>query len=249
MDAAEIWTFLPLAMLGAYLVGLSKGGLPVVGMLAVPILAFRIDPLTAAALLLPIYLISDVYGMVLYRRYFDARNLKILIPAGLLGVLLGYLLAPYVSAGAMSVAVGCVGVFHCVRHWFFTDKDTDPVPARVGPGVFWGTLAGLTSFISHAGAPPFQVYVLPQRLPKLVFAGTAQFTFSVINFAKLPPYLALGRFPQMDLLAIGLLCVTALGGAWSGARLTRIIPETVFYAAIRLALFALSISLIWKGLT
>lgn len=249
MNAADIWTFLPLAMAGAFCVGLSKGGLPAVGMLAVPLLAFRIDPLTAAALLLPIYLISDWVGVWLYRRHYDPRNLKILIPAGLTGVLIGYLLAPYVSTDGMSIAVGLIGIFHCIRHWFFTPRNVAPRPARVGPGLFWGAMSGLTSFISHAGAPPYQIYVLPQKLPKLVFAGTTQFVFSAVNIAKLPPYLALGQFPEMDLKAIALLAATGIAGAWSGAKLTRIIPEGAFYAAIRWALFVLSISLIWRALT
>ncbi|MGI9401755.1 MAG: sulfite exporter TauE/SafE family protein [Rhizobiaceae bacterium] len=249
MNAADIWTFLPLAMIGAFCVGLSKGGLPAVGMLAVPILAFRIDPLTAAALLLPIYIVSDLFGVWLYRRHFDARNLKILIPAGLLGVLVGYLAAPYVSTDGMSIAVGTIGIFHCIRHWFFTPKTVSPKPARVIPGLFWGTLSGLTSFISHAGAPPYQIYVLPQMLPKLVFAGTTQFVFSAVNLAKLPPYLALGQFPEMDTKAISLLILTAIFGAWCGARLTRIIPDGLFFSAVRLALFALSISLIWRAVT
>lgn len=247
MNAADIWTFLPLAMVGAFCVGLSKGGLPAVGMLAVPILAFRIDPLTAAALLLPIYIISDIVGVWLYRRHFDARNLKILIPAGLFGVLIGYLLAPFISANGMSIAVGLIGIFHCIRHWFFTPTNVQPQPARVVPGVFWGALSGLTSFVSHAGAPPYQIYVLPQKLPKLVFAGTTQFVFSAVNLAKLPPYLALDQFPEMDLKAIAVLVMTAIFGAWGGAKLTRIIPDGAFFATIRLALFALSLSLIWRA--
>ena len=59
--------------------------------------------------------------------------------------------------------------------------------AGFAAGILWGTLAGFTSFISHAGAPPFQIYVLPQRLPKLVFAGTSTILFATINAAKIVP--------------------------------------------------------------
>lgn len=249
MNAADIWTFLPLAMLGALFVGLAKGGLPAVGMLAVPTLAFRIDPLTAAALLLPIYLVSDVYGVWLYRKHFDLRNVLILVPAGLAGVLIGFLVAPHVWPGSLSIAVGLIGIFHCLQHWFFPPKSLAPRPARVVPGLIWGTLSGLTSFISHAGAPPYQIYVLPQRLPKLVFAGTTQMIFTVVNFAKLPPYLALGQFPEMDVKAIFVLIATALAGVWGGARLVRILPEGTFFAVVRLALFGLSLMLIWRALS
>lgn len=238
-----------MVLLCSYIVGLSKGGLPAVGMLSVPILSFWINPLTAAALLLPIYLASDVYGIWLYRRNFSARNLAILIPSGVLGVLIGYLAAPYLSLAVLNGAVGAIGIFYCLRHWLFSKPSSAPKKADVPAGIFWGVLSGLTSFVSHAGAPPFQVYVLPQKLPKLAFAGTATITFAIINLAKLPPYLALGQFPEMDWPLVFCLIFVALFGAWSGAKLTRLLPEIVFFTVIQIALFALSMQLLWRAST
>ncbi len=48
--------------------------------LAVPILSLWMDPLMAAGVLLPIFLVSDVVGVWLYRREFSARNVALLIP-------------------------------------------------------------------------------------------------------------------------------------------------------------------------
>lgn len=247
MLATNLWGFLPFAFLSAYFVGLSKGGLPAVSMLSVPLLSFWINPLTAAALLLPIFMVSDMFGIWLYRRIYSARNLAILIPSGLLGVFLGYLAAPYLSVALMNAAVGAIGVFYCLRSWFFARQSDEPRPGKLGAGIFWGTLAGITSFVSHAGAPPFQVYVLPQKLAKLSFAGTATITFAMINFAKLPPYLALGQFENVDFRLVGALMVMALLGTWSGAKLTRILPEKTFFMTVQIALFALSIQLIWRA--
>ena len=72
-----------LLCLASLLVGMSKGGLPGVGMLAVPILSLMISPVLAAVLLLPIYILSDVVGVWLYRREYSAENLRVLIPAGI----------------------------------------------------------------------------------------------------------------------------------------------------------------------
>ena len=95
---------IPLALIGlaAFMVGLSKGGLVSISSLAVPVLAIWMDPITAAALLLPIYLISDAVGVWLYRRDYSAWNLKLLIPAGLAGVVIGTLLEPLVPSSAFS---------------------------------------------------------------------------------------------------------------------------------------------------
>ncbi|MFY8178221.1 MAG: TSUP family transporter, partial [Limnohabitans sp.] len=86
-------SYLLLASLAAFLVGLSKGGLSSVGMLAVPLLSLVMSPVKAAVLLLPVFVVSDMVGIWLYRKHFDVSNLKILIPAGCLGVLVGWLTA------------------------------------------------------------------------------------------------------------------------------------------------------------
>lgn len=217
--------------------------------LAVPIMALRIDPLTAAALLLPIYLISDLFGLWLYRKNHSARNLKILIPAGFLGVFVGYLAAPYLSVQMMNIGLGLIGIGFCARAWFGSAYLNRQRPADLPRGIAWGTLAGLTSFISHSGGPPFQMYVLPQKLPKLVFAGTSTITFAAINLAKLPPYLALGQFPEFQRGPTILLIVIAIAGAFTGAKLTRILPEKLFFKLVEIALFAVSLRLLWKAIS
>lgn len=243
----DLASFLPLAALAALLVGLSKGGMPGIGTLAVPLMALKIDPLTAAALLLPIYLISDAFGLWLYRRHFSTRNLAILIPAGLSGVLIGYLVVPFISVPIISIGVALVGIWYCLKAWFGRARYNQPKPADLPRGLFWGTIAGVTSFISHTGAPPYQMYVLPQKLPKLVFAGTTTITFAAINLAKLPPYLALGQFPEFQLFPITILLLVAVAGAYLGAGLTRIVPEKIFFKAVEIALFLISLRLIWKA--
>ena len=177
-----------LVALAAFLVGLSKGGLPAVATLGVPVLALVMSPVVAAALLLPIYIVTDWVGLWLYRRTYSARNLRILIPAGLLGVLIGWAIAARVSDGFVGLLVGVVGIAYCLNAWIRHRSAAEARPADVPRGVFWGTLAGFTSFVSHSGAPPFQMYVLPQKLEKLAFAGTATILFAIINLAKLVPY-------------------------------------------------------------
>ena len=55
-------------------------------MLGVPVLALATSPVHAAGLLLPIFVVTDMFGLWAYRRDFDRRNLKILIPATTFGV-------------------------------------------------------------------------------------------------------------------------------------------------------------------
>ena len=184
-------TYFFYAALGSVLVGLSKGGLPSTGMLAVPILSLSISPIHATTLLLPIYIISDAVGVWLYRKNFSAFNVKILTQAGL--------------------------------------------------------LAGFTSFISHAGAPPFQVYVLPQKLSKADFAGTATLVFAAINLAKIWPYQDLRPYQWGDLMDAVYLIPFAIAGTYAGAILTKKIPDKLFFLWVQIGLFLISLKLIWSS--
>ena len=96
-----------LASLAALLVGLSKGGLPTVGMLAVPLLSMVMSPVKAAVLLLPIFIISDMVSVWLYRKNFSMPNLKVLVPASVLGIFIGWLTASFTSDNAVKLLIGC----------------------------------------------------------------------------------------------------------------------------------------------
>lgn len=237
-----------LAGCAALLVGLSKGGLPAVGMLAVPILALVMSPVKAAVLLLPIYVISDAMGIWLYRRDFSVVNLRILVPAGVLGVFVGWLTASVVSDTVISFLIGAMGVAFCLNMWLRKQANTPPQPAHAVKGWFWGTLAGFTSFISHAGAPPFQVYMLPQKLAKAEFAGTATLFFAVINAAKIWPYQNLRPYSPETLWSAAALIPFALVGAVCGAYLTRRLADAWFYRLVQGSLFVVSVKLMFDAL-
>ncbi len=232
-----------MASLAALLVGLSKGGLPTIGMLGVPILSLVMPPMQAVVILLPIYVISDLVSVWLYRKHFSAINLKILVPAGIFGIFIGWLTASYTSVAATKLLIGGIGVGFCLNTWL------RKAPAQAhGPdlprGIFWGALAGFTSFISHAGAPPFQVYVLPQRLPKMVFAGTATLLFAVLNAVKILPYQLLQPYSMDDLYKASVLIPAALLGTVAGAYLTKKIADVWFYRCLQIGLFLISLKLI-----
>lgn len=237
--------FIAVTAFAAFLVGLSKGGLPVVAMLSVPILALFMPPLEAAALLLPLYIASDMVGVVIYRRNYSARNLAILVPASMIGILFGWASAAVVPDRLIAFLIGMIGIV------FTLDivrkrgrKALPPRPADVPRGVFWGSLAGFTSFVSHSGGPPYQVYVLPQRLEKMVFAGTSTILFAAINLAKFPAYLSLGQFTGPNLTLAAWLVPVSVLGVLAGWKLVKVLPEAIFFRIVEVALFLVSAKLV-----
>jgi hypothetical protein len=117
----------------------------------------------------------------------------------------------------------------------------------VGPGLFWGAVTGFTSFVSHAGAPPYQVYVLPQRLEKTVFAGTTTVLFAYVNAAKLIPYWALGQLSPGNLKAAAFLMLPAAIAVFAGVRLVRVMPQALFFRLVAWALLLVSVKLLWDA--
>jgi uncharacterized membrane protein YfcA len=237
--------FYAVALIAAILVGASKGGLPVVGMLGVPVLALATSPVHAAGLLLPIFVVTDMFGLWAYRREFDRRNLMILIPATTLGVGIGWATASIVPEWLVTLIVGLIGLSFSLHYWWRGRHAVTSHPADVPRGVFWGTVSGFTSFVSHAGAPPYQMFVLPQRLEKMIYAGTTTILFAIVNALKLVPYWALGQLSLANLKTVAALFPFAIAATFVGVRLTRIIPQDLFYRLVISALFLVSLKLIY----
>ena len=230
------------------LLGLSKGGFSGLSTLAMPLFALAISPVKAAAIILPILIVQDWVSVWAFRRDFDLRNLVILAPAGAIGVAAGWLMAARVDEQAVRLAVGLISVgfvaFMLLRDRLASAAATE---ATVAPGLFWGAVAGFTSFVSHTGAPPTMVYLLPQRLTPRIFAGTSAILFAIVNLLKVGPYFALGQFSRDNLSASASLLPVAVASTFAGVWLVRRVSAERFYVAVLALTFLVGVKLIWDG--
>lgn len=245
MDGTAFWVA---AVIASISVGLSKGGLPVVAMMSVPILSLVMPPLQAAGLMLPIYIVSDWFGVWAYRHAFDLRVLKIMMPATAIGVGLGWATASLISEQWVGGVIGALGSSFAASRLLGWGAASGAQEPRVMPGLFWGTAAGFTSFVSHAGGPPYQIYTLPLRLPKAVFAGTSTILFTWVNTVKLPAYWSIGILSFDSLPIAAWLVLPATLAVFAGVRLVRILPEKLFYTLVLWALLLLSLRMLWVAL-
>ena len=238
--------FYAVAIPAVIFLGLSKGGFSGVGIAATPLLALYLPPLEAAALLLPVLITQDLISIYVYRREWDASNLKIMLPGAVAGMTLAWLLASYISDNAVRITVGLIGFIFVIDVW---RKRARIEPTRMGPagGVFWGAVSGFTSFMTQAGGPPFQVYVLPQRLPKLVLVGTTTIFFAVVNALKIVPYFALGQFHAGNFATSLALLPMAIIANFMGIWLVKHTPTNLFYNIAYALLLVISLVLLWQG--
>jgi uncharacterized membrane protein YfcA len=246
MEGPAFWLA---AVIAAALIGMGKGGLPVVGMLSVPVLALVISPVAAAGLLLPVYVLSDMFGLYAYRHAFDRRVLSILVPASTLGVGLGWLTASVISEQVVEGLVGLIGATFAANLLLRRGEPPPARPASRISGTVWGAISGFTSFVSHAGGPPYQIFVLPLRLEKTVFAGTTTIAFAYMNAIKLVPYWALGQLSLANLKVAAVLTIPAVISVFLGVWMVRRLPTTLFFRLVVWALLLVSLKLLWDALS
>lgn len=243
-----VWGWVLLVVASA-LVGLAKGGLSMVGMLSVPILALVMSPVQAAGVLLPVYVVSDIFGLIAYRRHFDRRVLATLLPGSVIGIALGWATASWVNDATVGGIVGVIGTAFAIMTLLRpAEADRPAKRAGWGRGSGWGLIAGYTSFVSHSGAPPYQIYVQPMRLGKETYAGTVTVFFAIVNAVKLIPYAVLGQLGTGNLSKAAFMIPVAAVSVGAGVWLVRRIPQRAFYLFITWALLAVSLKLIADAL-
>jgi uncharacterized membrane protein YfcA len=228
--------------------GLSKGGFAGVGLMATPLLALVLPPLQAAAILLPILLLQDVISVYVYRNDWDAWNIEVMLPGAAVGVCLAWLLAAHVSDAHVRLAVGLIALGFVTNHWLGRQPVVPAHPA-VPRGMFWGCVSGFTSMLCQAGGPPFQVYVLPQRLEKMTFVGTMAIFFASINVMKVIPYFALSQFSSAGFATSIALMPLAVATNFLGIWLVRVTPTRVFYKLTYVLVLLIALALIYNALT
>lgn len=229
--------------------GLSKGGFSGIGMVSTPLLALILPPLEAAAILLPIILIQDAISVWVYRRVWDPWNLKVLIPGAVLGVGAAWMLAAYVSDAVLRLVVGLIAlgfVAYTVTRAFLPGEPPRP---RASHGVFWGALSGFTTTLIQIGAPPYYAFVLPQRLPKMIYVGTTVMFFAAANVMKVAPYAGLGQFSAAGLGTSLVLFPLAIVSNFLGIWLVWVTPDAMFYRITNVIVFALGCELTRQGVT
>ena len=238
--------FYLLAIPAILAVGLGKGGFAGLGMISAPLLALRLPPLQAAAILLPILLCQDAISVWAYRRDWCAWNLKVLLPGSVVGVAADWLFAAFVAQAYVELAVGATGICF-VLYMFLAHVPAQPRRPSAASGMFWGLLAGFTSTIIQVGGPPYQAHILPQRLDKLTLIGTTIIFFALVNLMKIAPYAALGQFSTRTLATSLVLLPLAIASNLFGLWLARRTPTELFYRLAYLLVLLISLVLFWRG--
>jgi uncharacterized membrane protein YfcA len=238
--------FWPIAIFVATLTGLGKSGFGMAGGLSVPLLSLVMPPAQAAAVMLPLLLVTDAASVYAYRNDWDRANMRVLLPAGLVGIGIGWLIFRLLNDDALRIVLGCIAIGFVLNTVLRRNVAAATV-SRV-KGYFWGTISGITTFIAQAGGPPILVYLLPQRLDKRIYAGTVVMFFAAMNYAKIGPYWSLGLFSRGNFSLSMIVIPFGLIGIPLGIWLQNRMSNTVFFRITTVLLFLAGCQLLYQGL-
>lgn len=239
--------FYAVAIPAVLLLGISKSGFGTgFGSLAVPLMALSVTVPQAAAILMPVLLFMDLLALAAFRKEFDFKFLRFLIPFGLLGTVIGALLFKSLDAQIVAGLVGGFTLLFLAQRLLFPPRPDSPPPPR-WVGALLTVTSGFTSFVAHAGGPPISAYVIPMRLSPVKFAATMTFFFFVINLSKWGPYAWLGLLDLRNMsTSLVLLPLVPLGVGF-GVRMAKRISPVYFYRFVYAGMFLTGAKLLWDA--
>ncbi len=263
IDGFEILASSPLffwmmAGLAVLAVTISKSGFGgALGSLSLPLLLFVLPPKIALGVLLPLFLITDVWVVYIWRRMLDRRILMIMCGFGLLGQLLGWILFDYLSDRLLTSLIGLIAIITAMNYGWRRIRPGKRTSAEIAAlvaqriwqrGFVWCGLSGVSSFVSLSGGIPAQVFLLPHGLVRQAFVGTLSVYFFVINIAKIPFYMEIGIFTEETIQISLWLALVIPVGVLIGRWLNQNMSDRIFYDISHLVLLGMGGRLLFSVL-
>ncbi len=228
-------TLLKIFLLGfcAFLIGISKTGIPGVGILAIPLAAIVLPAKSSTGVILPMLIMGDIFAVIYYKRKVVWKYLFRLLPYAAFGVLIGYFLLGKINDEQLKPFIGIV-ILVILGLNFWWNKKEIKIPEKFYFASLMGILAGITTMMANAAGPILIVYLLAMKLPKTEFVGTGAWYFFILNWFKVPFSVNLGliNFSSLKLNFL-LFPVVAIGGIL-GILVLKKMPQKVFNQVVQI---------------
>jgi uncharacterized protein len=230
-------------VLGALCVGLSKGGISGLGIVAAPLFALVFPPMESTGLVLVILICADFVSVSLFRRHAAWGHIIRLFPFAAAGVAMGYFVCKWLLAqpdhahsqklfghlmGVILIALVALQMWRKHKTKDDAEKAAELVPQNWWVIASFGVMAGFTTMLANAAGPVMILYLLAMRLPKLEFIGTSAWYFLVLNLFKVPFSYDLGLINVQSLKVDALFAPIAMLSVVAGRWLLKFINQELF---------------------
>lgn len=240
-----------IALSSALLVGISKTGVPGVGIVVVPMLACAFGGRLSAGIMLPMLIMGDVFAVAWYRRHAQWDKLIRLLPWVVVGLVLGTIALIFTAkhgpdpkntkalSDPTGLVIGILVVAMVLVHLLRNRLGERLQPTSPAGVASTGMAAGFSTMVSNAAGPIMQMFLAAHKLRKEAFMGTIAWYFFTINLSKFPIYVLLSWWIPRDpivttqSLTLNLAVLPAIVvGVFIGKWLLPRIPEKSFESIV-----------------
>lgn len=215
---------------GGAIIGLSKSGLPGLGILAIPLFASVIPARESTGFILPMLITGDIIGVAMYRQHAQWHHLWKLFPWTLAGIIAGWRALGWLNNDQLRPLIGAIVlIMLSLNFWRQRHPDLkDLIPTGWWFAAVVGLLAGFTTMVANAAGPIMVIYLMAMRLLPVAFIGTSAWFFLLINATKVPFSAHLGLISPASLTFNALLFPCIALGAVIGYFFAKRVPRHVF---------------------
>ncbi len=227
--------------LAALLIGLSKTGVPGVGILVIPLMAFVFGGRLSVGATLLLLSFADIFAVVRYRSHARWDRVIALAPWVLMGLFLGAVVLNKLgqqknsTKDILSIVIGVMVLMMLAVHFARKRWGEALTPHSKGATISTGVAAGFSTMVSNAAGPIMTIYLAGMGMDKNQFMGTNAWYFFIFNLVKIPILLYLTFLqPGKPLVSIETLSFNAAVapivaiGALTGSWLLPRIPQKQF---------------------
>jgi uncharacterized membrane protein YfcA len=241
--------FFVLAAISVVILGISKSGFGAgLGVLAPPLMASQSSLAEALAILLPLLIAIDLFGLRRFWSNADRRILKLILWPAAIGMLMGYLFFSLITPKVLSLSIGIFTLLFLIQGLVMSRIDLKEAKPYPWLGRLMGGLSGFTSFVAHIGGPPITIYMLREKVSPMVYTSTLGIFFTIMNLGKLVPYAHLDLLNLNQLATSILLLPLVPIGVYIGFYLAKRISAKWYFIIVQFCLLVASIKLIADGL-
>jgi uncharacterized membrane protein YfcA len=231
----------------AFVVGVSKTGIPGLGILHVPLMAMVLPARQSTGILLGMLILGDLFAAGYYRRSAEWKHVLRLLPPALAGIVAGWQAMRFVTNRQLAPIIGGIVLAMLALNYWRTrvhGEDT-PVPTQWWFAGALGFLAGVTTMMANAAGPVMVIYLLAMRLPKFAFIGTSAWFFFAVNWLKVPFSVNLNLITWDSIrLDLGMLPLIVAGSV-AGIFFLHRIPQRAFNGLVQVLAAAAALKLLF----
>jgi uncharacterized protein len=226
-----------LIVFSGLLVGITKTGIPGLGILVVPILAMAMSARQSTGFMLPMLCAGDLMAVIVYRRRARWGFMLRLLPFAMIGVVGGYFAMTVMSDAIfkpfLASSILLILVLDAVRRLRSRGAAPSGGKANLVLAAVTGILAGFFTMMANAAGPIMSLYLLSMNLPKEDFVGTGAWFYFFINLFKLPFSAAQGLITVETLTWTAMLIPVILAGGALGLFVLKKLSDKGFTVAIQ----------------